>query len=109
MNLFTQVIGGIGDIFIYTMRPGAPLGYFPALKARGDSTMLSVHANTDAAYELVKNLPHVDHIHFRAKALRIDGPKGFNVLRTWSGLPWQQPELVLDDEEQAILADITRL
>ena len=108
MKLFSQITGGIGDILLYMMKPGSHLGYFPALKARGDSTMLSVHANTDAAIQLLERLPYVDHIWFRGKTLRIDGPKGFEVLRTWDGLPWQQPQLALDDEEQSILADITR-
>jgi hypothetical protein len=108
MKLFSQITGGIGDILLYMMRSGSHLGYFPALKARGDSTMLSVHANTDAAIQLLERLPHVDHIQFRGKTLRIDGPKDFEILRTWDRLPWQQPHLALDDEEQRILADITR-
>ena len=108
MKLFSQLNGGIGDILLGMMKPGSHLGYFPALKARGDSTMLSVHANTDAAIQLMERLPYVDHIGFRANTLRIDGPPDYQVLKTWGGLPWQQPQLVLDDEEQSILADITR-
>jgi hypothetical protein len=108
MNLFSQLNGGIGDILLGMMKPGSHLGYFPALKARGDSTMLSVHANTDAAIQLLERLPYVDHIQFRAKTLRIDGLPDYQVLRTWEGLPWQPPQLALDDEEQNILADITR-
>jgi len=108
MKLFSQLNGGIGDILLGMMKPGSHLGYFPALKARGDSTMLSVHANTDAAIQLLERLPYVDHIQFRAKTLRIDGPPDYQVLRTWADLPWQQPQLALDDEEQSILADIAR-
>jgi hypothetical protein len=109
MKLFSQLNGGIGDILLGMMKPGSHLGYFPALKMRGDSTMLSVHANTDAAFQLLERLPYVDHIGFRGSTLRIDGPPGYEVLRTWDGpLPWQQPQLALDDEELSILADITR-
>ena len=108
MKLFSQLNGGIGDILLGMMKPGSHLGYFPAFKARGDSTMLSVHANTDAAIQLMERLPYVDHIGFRANTLRIEGPPDYQVLRTWDGLPWQQPQLALDDEEQSILADITR-
>lgn len=108
MNLFTQTAGGIGDILLHMMKPGSHLGYFPALKARGDSTLFSVRANTDAAIQLLERLPYVDHIAFRGKSLRIDGPWGYEAFRRWDGLSWQQPELALDDEEQSILADITR-
>ena len=108
MKLFTQTAGGIGDILLHMMKPGSHLGYFPALKARGDSTMFSVRANTDAAIQLLERLPHVDQIAFRGKTLRIEGPPDYQALRTWDGLPWQQPQLVLDDEEQNTLADIVR-
>ena len=108
MKFFSQLNGGIGDILLGMMKPGSHLGYFPALKARGDSTMLSVHANIDAAFQLFERLPYVDHIGFRGGTLRIDGPPSYEVFRTWDGLPWQQPQLALDDEEQSILADITR-
>jgi hypothetical protein len=108
MKFFSQLNGGIGDILLGMMKPGSHLGYFPALKARGDSTMLSAHANTDAAIQLMERLPYVDHIGFRGMKLRVEGPPGYEILRTWRGLPWQQPQLALDDEEQSILADITR-
>lgn len=108
MKLFTQTAGGIGDIILHMMKPGSHLGYFPALKARGDSTMFSVRANTDAAIQLLERLPYVDHIAFRGRTLRIEGPPGYEALRTWDGLPWQQPQLALDDEEQNILTYITR-
>ena len=108
MKFFTQTAGGIGDILLHMMKPGSHLGYFPALKARGDSTMFSVRSNTDAAIQLLERLPYVDHIRFHGKTLRIDGPPDYEVLRTWYGLPWQQPQLILDDEERSTLADITR-
>lgn len=108
MKFFTQTAGGIGDILLHMMKPGSHLGYFPALKARGDSTMFSVRANNDAAIQLLERLPYVDHIRFKGGKLRIDGPPDYEALRTWDGLPWQQPQLALDDEEQSILADITR-
>jgi len=108
MKLYTQFVGGIGDILLRMMKPGTHLGYFPALKARGDETMVTVHANTDATIALFENLPYVDHTHFRAKRLRLNGPADYQLLKTWDGLPWQRPELALDDEEKNILESLTR-
>ena len=108
MNLFSSITGGIGDILLGMMKPGSHLGYFPALKARGDSTMLEVRANTDDAIQLFERLPYVDHVAFRGKTLRTGRPPNYQILKTWDGLPWQLPQLALDDSEQRILADIAR-
>lgn len=105
MNFYTQMIGGIGDLLIAMQKPGSHLGYFPALQARGDSTMIEAHANTDAAVALFERQPFVNHLRFRGKGLRIDSAPGarFDMLRQWSGLEWTRPRIVLDDYEQAYL------
>ena len=109
MNLYTQMIGGIGDILLAMMKPGSPLGYFPALKARGDTTMIVAHANTDETEALFKGLPHVDHLRFRGKSLKIDTAPGehFALLKNYDGLEWEPPQLVLDETEQRILGVLT--
>ncbi len=108
MNLYVQMIGGIGDLLIYMMKPNSPLGYFPALKARGDTTLVVAHANTDAAAVLFERLPYVDHLRFRGHSKRIDTAPGetFHLLKRYDDLHWEPPHLVLDDEEQRILADL---
>lgn len=108
MNLYTQMIGGIGDILLSMMKPGAHLGYFPALKRRGDKTMVVAHANTDAAFALFRDLPCVDHVRFRGRSMVVDTAPGqwFEVLKRWDGLLWEPPGVVLDEEEQRLLTDL---
>jgi len=108
MNLYTQFVGGIGDIILAMMKPGGALGYFPALKARGDTTMIEAHANTDVASDLFEGLAHVDYLRFRGYSKVIDTTKsqGFERLKRWDGLPWQRPEIILDAEEQRLFDEI---
>jgi hypothetical protein len=109
MNLYVQFIGGIGDILLAMMRPGAALGYFPALKARGDITMIEAHVNADVSRVLFEDLPHVDHLRFRGYSQKFDTAPGvqFERLKNWSGLPWVQPRLALQPWEKKIIADIS--
>jgi hypothetical protein len=108
MNLYVQFIGGIGDILLAMYKPGSPLGYFPALKARGDTTMVEAHANTDVARVLFENLPYVDHIRFRGYSQKFDTAPGvqFERLKNWDGLMWEPPRLILDDEDDRIISEI---
>jgi hypothetical protein len=110
VNLYTQMVGGIGDLLIAMMRPGSHLGYFPALRARGHSTMVVAHANTDAAAALFEALPYVDYLKFRGMTRKIDTSEGrsFEALKRWNGLPWMQPAIALDDGEAASLRALTR-
>lgn len=111
MNFYAQLIGGIGDILLAMMKPGSPLGYFRALKDRGDETMVVVHANTDEAYRLFQGLPYVDYLRFRGKSLKIDtapAKQQFSILNRYDGLRWEQPRIVLDDDEATTLLEITR-
>jgi hypothetical protein len=105
---YTQMIGGIGDLLIYMQKPGSHLGYFGALKERGDTTMVVAHANTDAAAALFERQPYIDHLRFRGKGLRIDTIPGvrFELLKRWDGLPWKRPMPILTAEEKTTLAEI---
>ena len=110
MNFYIKMLGGIGDILLYMMKPGSPFGYFPALKARGDTTMVEALANSDAASELFDGQPCVDHIRFRGFSKKIDTAPGedFNLLKNYRDLVWAQPQLFLDDEEQETLAELKK-
>lgn len=110
MNLYTQMIGGIGDILLYMMKPGSPLGYFRALKSRGDTTMAVVHANTDEARHLFEGLPYLDHLRFRGYSMKIDTAPGekFEAFRRYEGLIWEPVRLALDAEEQSIFDALER-
>ena len=109
MNFYTQMIGGIGDILLYMMKPGSPLGFFRSMHHRGDVTMVVAHANTDEAVHLFTRLPFVDHLRFRGRSIKVDTAPGqrFDIINRYSGLTWERPRLVLDEEEQRILDDLT--
>jgi len=108
VNLYTQTVGGIGDILLDLFKQGSRFGYFQALKARGDSTMLVAHANTDAAYDLLKGQPYVDHLRFRGKTMRLDTAPGavYEPLKRWDGLTWTPRHVILDGEEERLLRHI---
>ena len=54
--------GGMGDTLIRCFTPRAELGYFKALKARGDTTHLCLHSHRPYIDEIFSGNPYIDRV-----------------------------------------------
>jgi hypothetical protein len=90
--------GGMGDILVECFRMGGNLGYFKALKARGDRTRLILTSHRPYADDLFIGNPYIDTMD------RNVGDRG-----QWlsdqekASLTWERPEFYLGDAEKAIV------
>jgi len=109
MNIYATLNGGVGDMLLRMAQPGNDLGYFADLKSRGDhTTMLQVAGNHEFSVDLFAGMQHIDSVVYRSRPIPcFPGFRRLNHSHI-SGLKWAAPEIVLDADEQRILADVMR-
>ncbi len=113
MDIYATQHGGVGDMLLRMAKPGDDLGYFADLKARyGDEhrTLLEVAGNHPYSVDLFTGMPHIDGVlytHTYGPQAPIAGFRRLNHSHI-RGLKWKAPEIVLDADEQRILAEVTR-
>jgi hypothetical protein len=90
--------GGMGDVLVHCFRAGSDLGYFKALKARGDRTRLILTSHRPYMNDLFTGNPYIDTMD------RNVGDRG-----QWlsdqekATLTWERPEFYPDDTEKAVI------
>lgn len=109
--------GGMGDTLIRCFTPKAELGYFKALKARGDTTHLCLHSHRPYMDEIFVGNPYIDRI---TRTSRGHGrtrwhPTGTPILcpeclagrrltdADKATLTWEQPQIYLTEAEQSAI------
>lgn len=109
--IYTVMSGGLGDIILSTLHPGCDLGYFKALKERGDmtkvdmwchhgeqgKTLLGLNPYIDQC-EHTKDLPYNLYRHSAGRA----GQFRLLTREEKATLPWERPEIYLSPEEQTL-------
>ena len=109
--------GGMGDTLIRCFTPRAELGYFKALKARGDTTRLCLHSHRPYMDEIFVGNPYIDRITRTSKGhgkLTIY-PRGVPILcpeclagrrltdADKATLTWERPQIYLTEAEQSVI------
>ena len=90
--------GGMGDTLVECFRVGSNLGYFKALKARGDRTRLILTSHRPYMNDLFTGNPYIDTID------RNVGDRGqWLTDQDKATLTWERPEFYLDDAEKAVV------
>lgn len=108
--------GGLGDTLIRCFTPRAELGYFKALKARGDTTRLCLHSHRPYIDELFVGNPYIDRVTrtskghegkhtptavIRAKLLCPECRAGNGLTAAdKAALTWERPQIYLTAAEQ---------
>ena len=111
--------GGMGDTLIRCFTPKAELGYFKALKARGDTTRLCLHSHRPYIDEIFVGNPYIDRVTrtskahegrhtptevIRAKLLCPECRAGHGLSDADKAtLPWERPQIYLTEAEQSTL------
>ena len=111
--------GGMGDTLIRCFTPRAELGYFKALKARGDTTHLCLHSHRPYIDEIFEGNPYIDKITrsskkhegrhtptavIRANLICPECRAGRGLTNDEKAvLPWERPQIYLTADEQAII------
>lgn len=90
--------GGMGDVLVECFRTGCNLGYFKALKARGDRTRLILTSHRPYMDDLFVGNPYIDTIdrNVNDRGRWLSDPEK-------ATLTWERPEFYLDDAEKAII------
>lgn len=111
--------GGMGDTLIRCFTPKAELGYFKALKARGDTTRLCLHSHRPYIDEIFVGNPYIDRItrtskkhtgqHTPTSVLRAamicpECRAGHGLTATDKAtLAWERPQIYLTETEQSVI------
>lgn len=111
--------GGMGDTLIRCFTPKAELGYFKALKARGDTTRLCLHSHRPYIDEIFVGNPYIDRVTrtskahegrhtptevIRAKLLCPECRAGNGLTDADKAtLPWERPQIYLTEAEQTAI------
>lgn len=90
--------GGMGDTLVNCFREGSDLGYFKAIKARGDRTRLILTSHRAYMNDLFTGNPYIDTMDRDVTNRGVwlsDQEK--------AALAWERPEFYLDDDETAVV------
>lgn len=90
--------GGMGDVLVECFREGSNLGYFKALKARGDRTRLILTSHRPYMDDLFTGNPYIDTMD-----RNVGDPGQWLSDQEKATLTWERPEFYLDDAEKAII------
>jgi hypothetical protein len=90
--------GGMGDTLVHCFRKGSDLGYFKALKARGDRTRLILTSHRPYMNDLFAGNPYIDTID-----RNVEDRGQWLSDQEKATLTWERPEFYLDDTEKAVI------
>lgn len=88
--------GGMGDVLVECFREGSDLGYFKALKARGDRTRLILTSHRPYMDDLFTGNPYIDTMD-----RNVSDRGQWLTTQEKATLTWERPEFYLDDTEKA--------
>lgn len=102
---------GLGDTLTRCFTPNAELGYFKALKARGDTTHLCVHSGRPYIDEIFVGNPYIDRVTRTSLSHRIRHltpcPECLIGHRLTDAdkatLTWERPQIYLTEAEQSAI------
>ena len=111
--------GGMGDTLIRCFTPKSELGYFKALKARGNTTRLCLHSHRPYIDEIFVGNPYIDRVTrtskphegrhtptavIRAQLLCPECRAGRGLTAADKAtLTWERPQIYLTEAEQAAI------
>jgi hypothetical protein len=114
-NIYTVMSGGLGDVLLDMLHPGADFGYFGALAAQGRKTKVFVWCHNDQALQLFdcRSFPTEIEFHFempgdlyiRTRATAAGSYRPLSAMDKGT-LSWKRPDLTLSEEEAAAAKDI---